>query len=163
MQLRLQCRSPNKSAQHRGDQVFGACSRADVQREHFTVLVTSSGQSYTKKLATDPGDPELAEALAATSFSARRPVLPGAAGGKLPGGAAGGRLQASRRLAQAPPAQQSVGISSASTDLSCDGCSTYDNRVQVLGLPLHAALPETPWTLGPSETPHLCQALPHHG
>lgn len=95
--------------------------------------MTSSGHSYTKKLATDPEDPELAEALAATSFSAQRPVLSvGAAAGKLRR-EAGGRLQASRRrLAQVPAAPQSVGISSASTDLSCDGCSSYDNRVQVL-------------------------------
>ena len=70
-------------------------------------------------------------------------MLPVAAAGKLPGGV-GGRLQASRRLAQAAPAQQSVGISSASTALSCAGCRPYDNRVQVLQLstlrqaPLHA-------------------------
>jgi ferredoxin len=77
------------------------------------------------RLATDVNDPELVEALAGLEFSAQR-------GYEQPGGAGAGRgaavLQSSRRLLQTA-ASTSIGV--ASTDLGCDGCSGYDNRIQV--------------------------------
>ena len=67
------------------------------------------------RLAVDEKEPDLAEALSATEFFARQPQPEQA-------------LQSSRRLAQAA-IPNNIGI--ASTDLGCDGCSGYDNRIQV--------------------------------
>lgn len=97
------------------------------------MLVTSGGHSYTKRLVTDPSEPDLAQALAATDLGrGQQPGLDAARGGAQRGPQRGvpGAWAASRKLAQVGAAQTSVGI--ASTDLGCDGCSGYDNRAQVL-------------------------------
>jgi hypothetical protein len=78
--------------------------------------LTFFGYCYFR-LAVDEREPELADALSATEFSARQGQEPEQA-----------LVQSSRRLAQAA-VQTNVGI--ASTDLGCDGCSGYDNRIQV--------------------------------
>ena len=105
---------------------------ADPQPEFYTVLVTNGGHAYTKRLATDSSDAEVAEALAANRFRAAGP--PGGrqeAAVQLAGGAAQ-PSSASRKLAQTG-VSQSVGavVSTVSTDLGCDGCPNTDTRVQV--------------------------------
>lgn len=104
---------------------------AGPQPDFYTVLVTSGGHAYTKRLATDHSDPEVAEALAANGFTAAGPPEHLGGAGKLAGGAVQ-PLGAARKLAQAG-ISQSVGAVTASTDLGCDGCSTTDIRVQVRG------------------------------
>ena len=99
------------------------------------MLVTRGGHAYTKRLATNTSDAEVAEALVAHQFRAASP----------PGGQVAARQSArdaaqpssaSRKLAQTG-ISQSVGavVSTVSTDLGCDGCPATDTRVQVRGNP----------------------------
>ncbi|BDA51220.1 probable glutamyl endopeptidase [Coccomyxa sp. Obi] len=94
-----------------------------VGDEHYTVLVTRSGHSFTKRLASKEDDPELVAALSAVQFPAHQGQQQAPQQAQRTAA-----LQSNRRLAQAA-IPNNVGI--ASTDLGCDGCSGYDNRVQV--------------------------------
>ena len=102
---------------------------ADPQPELFTVLVTSGGHAYTKRLATNYSDLDMGEELLASPFRAAG-LLHQREAATMLAEAAAKPASASRKLAQAG-ISQSVGAT-ASTDLGCDGCSTTDTRVQVL-------------------------------
>ena len=73
------------------------------------------------RLQTDVGEPELAAALASTAFQAEQGQTNNAKWARP--------IQARRLMASAQP---QLGVSNVSTDLDCDGCSTTDNRAQVL-------------------------------
>ncbi|KAK9838458.1 hypothetical protein WJX81_000661 [Elliptochloris bilobata] len=98
----------------------------DEVPQHHTVLVTSEGHRFTKRLPTDPNDPELAEALQAADFSGAPPVV-----GPL---SERRRRRLGRRLAQAQGGQPAASIGAVATDtnLSCDGCPNTDTRTEVL-------------------------------
>ena len=97
--------------------------------------MTRGGHAYTKRLATNTSDAEVAEALAAHPFMAASSPGGRAAAGQ-PAGSAARPSSASRKLAQTG-ISQSVGavVSTVSTDLGCDGCPPTDTRVQVRANP----------------------------
>lgn len=97
--------------------IFYNCQSKMVHLQYILILC---------RLVTDINDPELASALSAVDFSAQRGSIDPHQGHhndlEL-------EFQSSRRMLTQTALPNNVGV--ASTDLGCDGCSGYDNRVQV--------------------------------